>query len=262
MNDERYLRDWLQDTTDSTDAPNAAADQIAARIPDIPQRRRWLPWPSARRPKPEETNGRTRLMISPAQAILAGALTLAVTGLVFVAAPFDDARSTPLGAEGYGSGEVSVFEGFIPYGSGQRLAEKEFLDNGVVTHREQIWRITNADTTDDRFGGTITNTWNWDEYVERDGASVTTGHSVWVGGWRIENDGGEWLERPAISFGFPDGTFPVVTTSFDGIGGYKGLTAIAEITEDVEVGGFHVRGIITDAPLPPVPTLLRGDATD
>jgi hypothetical protein len=260
MNDERFLRDWLHDTTDSTTDPNAAADRLVAQISASPQRRRWLPWPPARRPKPDEPNGRTRLMLSPAQAILAGALTLAVSGFMLVAAPFADTEISPPGAEGYETGELSAFEGFIPYGSGQQLAEKEFLENGIVANREQIWRITNADTTDDRFGGTITNTWNWDEYVARDGASVSTGHSIWVGGWLIENDGGGWHERPSISFSFPDETFPVVTTVFDGVGGYDGLTAIVEVTEGA--GGFFLRGVITDGPLPPVPSVLQEVVTE
>ena len=263
MNDERFLKDWLRHSTDSSAGPDVAADKVMARLPDIPQRRRWLPWLPVRRPKPDEPDRRTRLMFSPLQAATAGALTLAVAGVMFLVAPLDDTTApAPAGAEAIGSGEVSAFEGFFPYGSGKQLAKKEFLDNGVVTNREQIWEITNAETTDDRFGGQVTNTWNWDQYVERDGASIGVGHSIWVGGWRIENDGGGWQERPQITFSFPDGTYPVVTTTFDGVGGYEGLTAIVEVTEDVGASGFYLRGVITDGPLPPVPELLRQTATE
>ena len=85
MNDERFLKDWLRDTTDSTADANAAADEVVARLPEVPQRRRWLPWPPARRPKSDEPHGRTRLMFSPVTAVALGAIALVGSAGIYMA---------------------------------------------------------------------------------------------------------------------------------------------------------------------------------
>jgi hypothetical protein len=255
MNDERFLKDWLHDTSESVTDPQAAADKVVARLHETPQRRQWLPRPPIRRGQPHETiTRRTRLMLNPIQAVLAGALTLAASGVMLVVMTFNVTTTMAPSAETSGAGELTSFEGYIGYEPATQLATRKVMDNGVTAMREQIWTIHDAETSDPRFGGTIINTWNWDEY------QGGGGFSVWTGGWSIENDEGGWHERPQYTFAFPDETYPVITTTFDGVGAYEGLTAIVEITEEVD--RFHLRGVITDGPLPPIPTRLRENATD
>ena len=47
MNDERFLKDWLQDTTGDTPDAQASADRVLARVPGIRQRTRRWPWTRA-----------------------------------------------------------------------------------------------------------------------------------------------------------------------------------------------------------------------
>ncbi|MEX1296189.1 MAG: hypothetical protein AB1Z67_08460 [Candidatus Limnocylindrales bacterium] len=194
-------------------------------------------------------------MISPTQAIMAGALTLAATGLMLVGSQSSDPPILP-GAEGTGSGEATLFEGFFRYGSDTQPATSETLDNGVQAHRDQIWTIYSAETSDPRFGGTVTNTWSYDEYTGDDAVTI------WTGGWNITNDEGGWQQRPIVNLGYPDGTYTLYTAIFDGVDGFDGLTAIVEVDEDPGRGGFGLRGMVFDGPLPPVPALLQQDATE
>ena len=102
MNDERFLKDWLRDTTDDTPDAQASADRLLARVPEIRQRSRWWPWlPGRRRPHdetPSSLSGRTRSMLSPVKAITASALIFALGGVLLIAQPFDQEGSVP-GAE-------------------------------------------------------------------------------------------------------------------------------------------------------------------
>jgi hypothetical protein len=76
--------------------------------------------------------------------------------------------------------------------------------------------------------------------------------------WRITNDGGTWETRGNAAT-FPDGSAIGDSSGFDapmrvfvGSGGYDGLVAILEVTEERNQGCVaDVRGIIFDgAPVP------------
>ena len=104
--DERFLKDWLDDDAPDPAAARKDADQIMARLPETKQRSRWWPLLPARRSRPRSSsdgqpptiNGRTRTMFSPVKAITAGALVFAIGGVLLVAQPFDQQSAVP-GAE-------------------------------------------------------------------------------------------------------------------------------------------------------------------
>jgi hypothetical protein len=251
MNDERFLKAWLRDTFDSPSDPHGAADKVVAHLPDTPQRRRWLLWPSIRRKRQDHdtTDRRTSLMISPLQAIAAGSLALALGAAFLITQPgVDPGVEVESGAEATGSGETTAFEGTLPYGVSRQTATSETLENAVIAYREQVWEIGTATTSDPRFGGIVSNTWNWDDYPGSDSPTA------WTGGWHIENDEGGWHQRPVAQLEFPDGTYSTYTAVFDGVGAYQGLTALVEVKED---NGFTLRGMIFDGELPPPPELLQ-----
>jgi hypothetical protein len=114
MKDERYwpiLGTWLKDTAEAPPDPRQTARQVVERLPQTPQLRRWwwLPSPGTSAPHRggnQATNhhpvansatedrfptltGRTRLMPSPAKAMIAGALVFALGGAFIVAQPFE-----------------------------------------------------------------------------------------------------------------------------------------------------------------------------
>ena len=41
MNDERFLKDWLRDTTSDTPDPQASAERVMTHVPRVRQRNRW-----------------------------------------------------------------------------------------------------------------------------------------------------------------------------------------------------------------------------
>jgi hypothetical protein len=192
-------------------------------------------------------------MLSPSQAFAASGLALALGAAFLVAqlgaGPDDTVRP---GAEAAASGETTAFEGSLSYGYSRQAATSEVLENGVVANRDQIWEIRSAETSDPRFGGVVTNTWNWDDYRGGDA------HTLWTGGWHIENDAGGWQQRPVAQLEFPDGTYSTYTAVFDGVGDYEGLIAVVEVRE---ANGFTLRGMILDGDLPPAPSLLQESAT-
>lgn len=274
MNDERYLKDWLQDstdsttdpraaadTTDSTPDPNAAADRIAARIPDIPQRRRWLPWPPARRHQTDDAHmsRRTRSMFSPLQAVTAGALSLAVGGAVLLTTQ-DSAPTDPvLDAAGGPVEAVPVrveFDFFEEVRGGV-----EALPNGADRTMISTWEHIFRDATDPRFEGAVVSTDATDVYGD-------TELSVYA--WRLENEGGAWQTAPMYAVG-PTEVFHEAGETLDlvfyGEGGYDGHVAVMLLTyrpdADLSSGipveppgapDFRLEGHILDTPeLPGAP---------
>ena len=116
MNDERFLKDWLQDTTDPSSDPQAAADKVMADVPKTKQRSRWWPLlPGRRRTaddgSPSGSTRRTTFMLSPVKAITAGVLVFAFGGALLIAQPVghegDVAPAATTGLEGAAPVEVS-----------------------------------------------------------------------------------------------------------------------------------------------------------
>jgi len=256
MNDERFLKEWLQDDAPEPSGARKSADQIMARLPETKQRSRLWPLVPSRRStsspsddgEPRSVSGRTRSMFSPAKAITAAAV-FALGGVLLIAQPFDQPGDISPGAEPPGSGATTSFEGSLRHGRNVERAAAEALPNGAVAWRGQIWEITEAEMSDPRLAGTIDDMWNWDAYVQ-DGP-----FTIWRGGFRIENDEGAWQMRPVVKLKFSDVEYTVWTGIFDGEGAYEGLTAFAEVTE--AGGGYELRGVVTDGEIPPPPEPMQ-----
>jgi hypothetical protein len=83
MNDERFLREWLQETATDASDPQAAADRLVVRSAKIRQRHRWWPlWPG--RTTTTDPPRRTRLMLNPTAALAAVAVVAIGATLMLV----------------------------------------------------------------------------------------------------------------------------------------------------------------------------------
>ena len=146
------------------------------------------------------------------------------------------------------------FTGTIACGPPVRNPTEETLDVGddgtvVMRYRDGAWQQS-ASMTDPRLEGSVYQTWEGDTYrapgATEDGP-VVTGYTV-----RITNDGGVWESRGTTAT-FADGSSigdpPDILV---GSGGYEGLIAIYEVTEEREQGCvIDVRGVIFEgAPVP------------
>lgn len=221
MNDERFLKDWLRDTTESTADPNAAADELVARISASPQRRRWLPWPAIRRGKTDDTptNRRNRYMFSPIQTVAAVALALAAGGtMLLVAQDTAPAEIAPSAASGPVEAVPVVFD--LDFFEQPSFGERVTLANGSTRTEGAVWVNQIMAASDPRFEGTATSTETVDVH---DGVELT------ISGWRIVNDEGAWQQVPKFgvsqnSAGHRPG--PMGDFVFVGEDGYDGLIAL------------------------------------
>ena len=130
-------------------------------------------------------------------------------------------------------------------------------DDGMVLDRDRngAWQQT-VTMSDPRLEGSIHNPYEADVY--RAAGADADGPTVTASTWRITNDGGTWETR-VIAATFPDGS-PIGDSSgfyapmrvFVGSGGYEGLVAILEVTEERNQGCVaDVHGIIFEgAPVP------------
>ena len=209
MNDERFLKDWLGDATDVSD-PQASADKVVARLPEVRQRSRWWPWlPSRRRTPNDDTphnvTGRTRFMLSPVKTIAAGALIFALGGAMLIAQPFDEGGGSVPGAatDGLAAQDPLPFSGEVHPGFG--------VSGGYQ------WSI--HEMTDPRLDGVA--------FYSGSGADLAD--DSWLGWWtlRIVNDDGAWEASFPALFRDPDSPEEwgpgVVTALLSGEGAYEGL---------------------------------------
>jgi hypothetical protein len=145
------------------------------------------------------------------------------------------------------------FTGTIACGPPVRTPTSETLDldDGTVVarNRQGAWQQI-VTMSDPRLEGAIYQTWEADTYqaeVTADGGPQVTGYTR-----RITNDEGAWESRGRTAT-FADGT-PIGEPAdvLVGAGGYEGLIAIYEVTEERDQGCVaDVRGIIFDgAPVP------------
>lgn len=236
MNDERFLRDWLRDTTDSNADPNAVADRLVARLPDNPQQRRWLPWWPTRRSKPDDhsTHGRTRVMISPVTATTAGAIALATAGFLYLAQP------TIEGPGGQASFAVTIeapleFSGRFQPGGSLRDVTYEAGD-GVVHAYGAAWTPAIVEMSEPMLDGQLIYMEDQDQYPD-------SGHNLSTITYRIVNDDGAWQGSAIEPSG---GTYEFVdTVVLVGEGAYEGLFAAMQQSNGI------VRGVIFPAAPPP-----------
>ena len=133
----------------------------------------------------------------------------------------------------------------------------EVGEDGVELTKDRgaAWQQT-VTMTDPRLEGAIHHTYEADVY--RAAGAAADGPTVAAYTWRITNDGGTWETRGNMAT-FPDGSsigdssgFYAPMRVFVGSGGYEGLVAILEVTEERNEGCVaDVRGIIFDgAPVP------------
>lgn len=146
------------------------------------------------------------------------------------------------------------FTGTIACGPPVRNPAEETLDVGddgtvLVRNRDGAWQQS-VTMSDPRLEGAIYHTYEDNVYraagAESDGPTVS-GHTV-----RITNDGGTWESRTNTAT-FADGSsIGGPRDVLVGSGGYRGLIAIYDVTEERERGCvIDVRGVIFDgAPVP------------
>jgi len=77
------------------------------------------------------------------------------------------------------------------------------------------------------------------------------GLTLYMWGYRIENEDGAWQQRPNLAFDYPDGGTSTKTVAFDGEGGYAGLTALAEVSLEAPVWDLHC--FVIEGDVPPIP---------
>ena len=150
--------------------------------------------------------------------------------------------------------------GTLSCGPPVRNPTQETLDVGedgtvLTKDRGAAWQQT-VTMTDPRLEGAIHHTYEADVY--RAAGAAADGPTVAAYTWRITNDGGTWESRGNMAT-FPDGSsigdssgFYAPMRVFVGSGGYEGLVAILEVTEERNQGCIaDVRGIIFEgAPVP------------
>jgi hypothetical protein len=146
------------------------------------------------------------------------------------------------------------FTGTIACGVPVRSPTEETLDVGndgttLSRNREGAWQQTVA-MSDPRLEGATYHTYEDDAY--RAPGADAVGPAVTGYTWRITNDGGAWEAR-ANTATFADGSqIGDPPTVLVGSGGYEGLIAVFEVTEEREQGCvIDVRGVIfAGAPIP------------
>ncbi len=241
MNDERFLKDWLQDTTDSSTDPNAMADKAVARVPGTPQRRRWLPWLPTRRSKSGDPsiNGRTRSMFSPMQAVTAGALTLVVSGALLVASSLSDKPAPGPPGASTEAPAMTPFSGSLGCGT-------------AVPADHTVWEFRDPDFTDPRLDGRhLSHLAGFEE-----GDPDVDGVGAYSGLWEVVTDDGAWVGEYA-TFRTPPMGYSTITVQLRGEGSNEGLTAIME-GDFADRCGWDIRGVVVEGSLPENPAPLFG----
>jgi hypothetical protein len=78
--------------------------------------------------------------------------------------------------------------------------------------------------------------------------------NVYHAAFRIDNEGGAWVEQPGLAMQFPGDVTTATTAVMVGTGDYDGLLAIIEIDWLSSGSGlFDIRGIVVNGDVPPVP---------
>jgi hypothetical protein len=205
------------------------------------------PTPSAKG-YPTLITGRSSVMFSPVKAIVAGALTLFVVGLLSIAQPFDQQGATVPGAPVTSpSPAASVSTEASPaLPSATRVTGTEVVSDivsGPITTVDGIRQMrgltaTSTDTMDDpRVSGTGAIVGNYDAYGD-----VGT---QW-GTYRLENADGAW-EGTWRGVIWSRGGGTEHTMWLTGSGAYEGLTYYAHTNSSLRVEGIIFPG---EAPAP------------
>lgn len=257
MNDERFLKDWLRDTTDTRADPNAAADKVVAQTPDTPQRRRWLPWPPARHPKHHDpsTTRRTRLMFSPINAILAGALSLTLGAALLISQPLGRQENGVPGAAAGPVAAPAIFFGTFGMDVGRPVSLESAADgvhdDGWSFNYDGGFEGSGWTTSDSRMSGKLD--WISNEETAPDGGVAGDISTTLM---RIRNDEGSWTGL-ATWVSHDESGRSVYSAWLTGAGAYEGLNAYVTMVDFQEILGF-----ITPEGRPPAPAGFPMDLAD
>ena len=249
MNDERFLKDWLQDTSDTDSEPQAAADKVMAVVPHARQRNRWWPLLPGRRRTPNDDEAptitwRTKFMLSPIKAITAGALVFALGGAFLIAQPFDGQPSSgPPAAELDVSTATSVSGTIVESTSSIDTDGTYEVQDGVIQrkgiHYTNLW-----ETSDSRLSGTATYDADWIRFPQSDFQVEAATHV-------LQNADGRWVGQGS-ALAVPRATNTDIAI-LRGEGAYEGLTAYVAMDWTVQpptIAAAIFPGVMPEAPEP------------
>lgn len=289
MKDEQYtlaIGAWLKGREVVAPDSRETASQVSARLPGVPQRSRWWPLPRVRqaappsdtdhsdrqaaRPIPATSGGptpivigRTRTMLIPVKAIVAGAFVFAIGGALLIAQPFDQRSSSPGAEIGAELPMPAAFTSTYVFSRMPTSGQPQAHDNGVEVMTGEAWQFRNVEATDPRFAGTMTVTSTRIAYPDE--------VDLLVGAYRIEDADGAWQETAGSSLQLPGevnlwrtGALPEAGSSrwrtFVGEGDYEGHWAVVEetwrpdggsgVAADILLDGFVFEGAAPQAPEP------------
>lgn len=258
-NDERFLKDWLDENAPDPVGARKDADQIMARLPETKQRsRRWPLLPSRRsspRPSndvhPPTINGRTRTMFSPDKAITAGALVFALGGALLVAQPLDRGETSAPGAS-VDAEPVPPVAFSARFASGPSVRDESWegktgSGGDRFTNGAWEWDVIEQ-ASDPRLAGTVMIAWNHDEYAASlgDMNGPTVSHST----LRIENDQGAWQSLPTLYLDGGESSSLSWPVTLIGEGDFEGSYVVADLAT-LDADGWALDGLIlTGEPLP------------
>jgi hypothetical protein len=253
--DERFLKDWLDDDAPDLSGVRTDADQIMARLPETKQRSRWWPLLPARRTQPRSSsddspltiNGRTRTMFSPVKAITAGALIFAIGGAFLIAQPFSQHPTEP-GAETEAVAPTWVTGNVKRPQSCSNPPSEVALD---VIRQHNVGCSPSAWTSSDpRFTGEVSRWWNEDSYLTNVGTISIKMDAVY-----LRNEGGDWTcSASDLLRGSGYGSEEATGTTYTciGAGGYEGLSALLASEQDLNFSEEFV-GLIFSGDFSPLP---------
>ena len=276
--DDTRIHDWLAEAVGPTPDPVEGARQVMSQVEETSQVGRWLPFPvprrvrSSRTPSTNDTqqyqpspipatnghtptvSGRTSPMLSPVQAITAGALVFAIGGVLLIAQPFEREPATG------------------PEAAAQAVAMLPAMVTGTINHHYEAGESTGrVETNDHRLNGDVTSEGGYEnfpdvmlpEQVDLDAGRArhyeAGGAELAWGSLRITNDDGSWDGHvtctPTLhTNGFEDPCF----IELSGSGGYDGLSALLVTRDRISAVGYEPRdetyvldGLIFPGNLPP-----------
>jgi hypothetical protein len=185
-------------------------------------------------------------MFSPAKAVTAGALVLALGSAFFIAQPLDRRGSLPAAeSEAVAPTWVTGNVAYAPHCTGPDSEQ-----DGAVRHdwntecSPQTWT-----SSDPRFTGEVSARWNEDVYKTDIGFVAVS-----AGAYELRNDSGGWAcSTSSLVEGF--GLFSVAVTGDTlrcvGDGGYEGLSALLVYMDEEPAHPFS--GLIFAGDFPPLP---------
>lgn len=292
MNDERLgadLSTWMKEAELSPPDAVQSAREVAGGLPQTRQlgRWRWLPAFIGTRtdvkPMAQQTtayqlttmlatngqaptvSGRTRSMFSPAKAITATALAVAVGSVLLIAQPFDQGGSPVPSAVGDGAIAPPVeVTGSIAFDGCRRSFEGEpGAETTLAGSKDEYTCLGAVAMSDSRLGGSVTalldNVWfegnglDASETLMSGCAASTECETPWLETRHItstiENADGLWRERPRVELAWEGSSQPDrQAIMLDGEGAYEGLIAVLETTSISETSdSLSVFGFILDA---------------